>query len=204
METGGNILVVDDNNVFRMVVSKMLSRLGYEVSSADSGENGLNLFLKNKFDVVLSDYEMPAMDWVELACSIKKTSPRTPVVIMTGTGRETVFSRKSTAVDEVISKPFTLAQIDKTVQSVLKAAALDVPEANMSRNLRALLAARLERQGVGQAQMDGFFREMKKLLRESPDVTLPAVNARLHYLGWGDVTLDYHSMELAAFCMGGR
>ena len=77
METGGNILVVDDNNVFRMVVSKMLSRLGYEVSSADSGENGLNLFLKNKFDVVLSDYEMPAMDGVELACSIKKTTPHT-------------------------------------------------------------------------------------------------------------------------------
>jgi len=33
-------------------------------------------------------------------------------------------------------------------------------------------------------------------------VTLPAVNARLHYLGWGDVTLDYHSMELAAVCLG--
>jgi CheY-like chemotaxis protein len=118
METGGNILVVDDNDVFRMVVSKMLSRLGYEVSSADSGENGLNLFLKNKFDVVLSDYEMPGMDGVAFACSIKKTSPRTPVVIMTGAGRETVFSRKSTAVDEVISKPFTLAQIDKTIQNV--------------------------------------------------------------------------------------
>jgi len=118
METGGNILVVDDNNVFRMVVSKMLSRLGYEVSSADSGENGLNLFLKNKFDVVLSDYEMPGMDGVAFACSIKKTSPRTPVVIMTGAGRETVFSRKSTSVDEVISKPFTLAQIDKTIQNV--------------------------------------------------------------------------------------
>jgi len=72
METGGNILVVDDNNVFRIVVSKMLSRLGYEVSSADSGENGLSLFLKNKFDIVLSDYEMPGMDGVAFACSIKK------------------------------------------------------------------------------------------------------------------------------------
>jgi len=75
METGGNILVVDDNNVFRIVVSKMLSRLGYEVSSADSGENGLSLFLKNKFDIVLSDYEMPGMDGVAFACSIKKAPP---------------------------------------------------------------------------------------------------------------------------------
>jgi len=118
METGEKILVVDDNNVFRIVVSKMLSRLGYEVSSADSGENGLRIFLKNKFDVVLSDYEMPGMDGVALACIVKKSSPRTRVVIMTGAGKETVFSRKSTAVDEVISKPFTLVEIDETIQNL--------------------------------------------------------------------------------------
>ena len=118
MGTGGKILVVDDNNDLRIVVSKMLSRLGYEVSSADSGENGLSIFLKNKFDIVLSDYEMPGMDGVALACSVKKSSPRTPVVIMTGAGKETVFSRESTAVDEVISKPFTLAEIDETIQNL--------------------------------------------------------------------------------------
>jgi hypothetical protein len=38
---------------------------------------------------------------------------------MTGAGRETVFSRKSTAVDEVISKPFTLTGIDETIQNLL-------------------------------------------------------------------------------------
>ena len=115
METDPKILIVDDNNDLRIVVSKMLSRLGYEVSSADSGENGLSIFFKNKFDIVLSDYEMPGMDGVALACGVKESSPRTPVVIMTGAGKETVFSRKSTAVDEVISKPFTLAQIDETI-----------------------------------------------------------------------------------------
>jgi two-component system cell cycle sensor histidine kinase/response regulator CckA len=119
METGEKILVVDDNNFLRSVVSKMLSMLGYEVLSADSGENGLSLFLKNKFDIVLSDYEMPGMDGVAFACSVKKSSPRTPVVIMTGAGRETVFSRKSTAVDEVIAKPFTLAGIDETIHNLL-------------------------------------------------------------------------------------
>jgi CheY-like chemotaxis protein len=118
METGEKILVVDDNKFLRIVVSKMLSRLGYEVSSADSGENGLHIFLNNKFDIVLSDYEMPGMDGVALACSIKNHSPRTRVVIMTGAGKETVFSRGSTAVDEVISKPFTLAQIDETIQNL--------------------------------------------------------------------------------------
>jgi DNA-binding NtrC family response regulator len=96
----------------------MLSRLGYEVSSADSGEKGLRIFLKNKFDIVLSDYEMTGMDGVAFACSVKKSSPRTRVVIMTGAGKETVFSRKSTAVDDVISKPFTLAEIDETIREL--------------------------------------------------------------------------------------
>jgi CheY-like chemotaxis protein len=116
MEIGERILVVDDNNVLLIVISKMLSRLGYEVTSADSGENGLRIILKNRFAIVLSDYEMPGMDGVAFACSIKKNSPCTRVVIMTGAEKEIVFSRKSTAVDEVISKPFTLAEIDETIQ----------------------------------------------------------------------------------------
>ena len=117
-KNGAKILVVDDNSVVRDVVSQMLSLLGHEVSSADSGENGLSIFLENLFDIVLSDYEMPGMDGVTLACSVKRSAPRTRVVIMTGAGRETVFSRKSTAVDQVISKPFTLAEIDETIQSL--------------------------------------------------------------------------------------
>jgi CheY-like chemotaxis protein len=93
METIEKILVVDDNSFLRTLLSKMLSRLGYEVSSADSGENGLRVFLKNRFDMVFSDYEMPGIDGVDFACSIKKCSPCTPVVIMTGAGRESVLSR---------------------------------------------------------------------------------------------------------------
>jgi two-component system cell cycle sensor histidine kinase/response regulator CckA len=118
METGGKILVVDDNNVLLIVVSKMLSLLGYDVSSADSGANGLNVFRKSNFDLVLSDYDMPGMDGVAFACSVKKSSPSTRVVIMTGAAKETVFSRNSPAVDEVISKPFTLAEIGETIRSV--------------------------------------------------------------------------------------
>ena len=131
METGGRILVVDDNDLFRGVISQILSRLGYEVSSADSGEKGLGVFIRNEFDMVLSDYDMPGMDGVALACSIKKVSPRTPVVIMTGVGRETVLSRKSTAVDEVISKPFTLAEIDELILNVSGKTTLCTPAATV-------------------------------------------------------------------------
>jgi CheY-like chemotaxis protein len=111
------ILVVDDNDSIRSIVAKMLARLGYDVSSADSGENGLSVFLRNKFDIVLSDYEMPGMDGVALACNIKKHAPGMPVVIMTGSGREDVISQSLHVVDNVISKPFTLEEIDAAIQN---------------------------------------------------------------------------------------
>lgn len=113
----GKILVVDDNDVVRSIVAEMLARLGYDVSSADSGESGFGAFLRNKFDIVLSDYEMPRMDGVAFACSIKKHTPGLPVVIMTGSGKEDMIAQNSHVVDRVTTKPFTLEEIDAVIQS---------------------------------------------------------------------------------------
>ena len=112
------ILVVDDNDAIRSVVSKILSGLGYEVASADNGESGLSVFLRNKFDIVLSDYEMPGMDGLALACLIKQHSPGVAVVIMTGSGKESMISGKINVVDEVIAKPFSLEKLDGTIRNL--------------------------------------------------------------------------------------
>ena len=109
------ILVVDDNYPIRIVISEMLSRIGYDASSADSGENGLGLFRKHKFNVVLSDFQMPGMDGIAFASAIKKCSPSKPVVIMTGAINGIAGSQNSIAVDDVIYKPFTLAQLRTTI-----------------------------------------------------------------------------------------
>lgn len=112
------ILVVDDNEALRSVVSQMLSVLGYEVSAADSGENGLNVFLKNNFDIVLSDYEMPGMDGVALARHVKQCSPAVAVVIMTGSGQVSMITEQISAVDEVIAKPFSMDELDGTIRNL--------------------------------------------------------------------------------------
>jgi CheY-like chemotaxis protein len=114
------ILVVDDDVTIRDVVSKMLCRLGYAVLSADSGEKGLALFLKNKFDLVMTDFNMSGMDGINLASCIKKKSPSTQVVLMTGADKEVILSKiKNTAVAKALFKPFTLAEVDVTVQGLL-------------------------------------------------------------------------------------
>ena len=114
------ILVVDDDDSIRDIVSKMLCRLGFEVSSADSAESGLALFLKNKFDLVITDFSMSGMDGINLAYSIKEKSPSTQVILMTGHEKEAILSRiKDTAVDQTLFKPFTLVEMDVTVQGLL-------------------------------------------------------------------------------------
>jgi DNA-binding NtrC family response regulator len=121
MSTGSEkILVVDDDDTIRDVVSKMLCRLGFEVSSADSAETGLALFLKNRFDLVITDFSMSGMDGIHMAYYIKEKSPATQVVLMTGHDKEAILSRiRDTAVDQALFKPFTLAQMDVTVQGLL-------------------------------------------------------------------------------------
>lgn len=118
MEAAGKALVVDDDDALRSIVAEMLSALGYEVSSAENGAKALRIFLGNKFDIVISDYEMPGMDGVALARRIKRSCPGTPVVLMTGAAKETILSRKGAAVDGVLLKPFTLAEIWATIASL--------------------------------------------------------------------------------------
>ena len=114
------ILVVDDDDSIRDVVSKMVCRLGFKVSSADSAESGLALFLKNKFDLVITDFSMSGMDGIHLAYYIKEKSPSTQVILMTGDDKEVILSRiRDTAVDQALFKPFTLTEMNVKVQGLL-------------------------------------------------------------------------------------
>jgi CheY-like chemotaxis protein len=114
------ILVVDDEKNIRDCVSMVLSFMGFEVAAASSGNEGLNLFLKSSFDLVLTDLQMPDMDGWALAFNIKEESPDTPVVLMTGEERGSVLERlKGSCVDSVVFKPFLLEDIQKTVQNAL-------------------------------------------------------------------------------------
>ena len=88
METGTKILVVDDNDFIRIAVSKMLSRLGYEVASADSGENGLSIFLKNLFDIVLKEIKRMANRGQDINDGKKSAESRVDFIRLAGIGPE--------------------------------------------------------------------------------------------------------------------
>lgn len=114
------ILVAEDNKSIQDVVSRFLDFMGFEVALAGNGVEALSLFLANPFDLVLTDLEMPVMDGWRLTHCIKERSPNTPVVLMTGGDRETVWKKvEGGPVDSVIFKPFRLEDLQRTVQGAL-------------------------------------------------------------------------------------
>ena len=110
------ILIVDDKKDIRDIVSKILVHMGYEVAKAKDGKEGLGLFLHRPFNLVITDLSIPEGDGMSFAYSIKKQSPHTPVILMTGHASETI---EKGPVDCIMHKPFTWMDLEKTVQMFL-------------------------------------------------------------------------------------
>ncbi len=117
-----SILVVDDEMDMRQLLKRSLEPdLGCEVSTAASGEEGLQMLSKQSFDLVLADIRMQAMDGMELLELIKRANPDQTVVMITGYGgvEMAVEAMKSGAYD-FITKPFDhdalLMRLDKALE----------------------------------------------------------------------------------------
>ena len=80
------ILMVDDEEQFRRTTSKIMARKGYEITSAGSGEEAIDILRKTPHDVVVLDIKMPGMDGHETLEELKKIDPDVPVIMLTGHG----------------------------------------------------------------------------------------------------------------------
>jgi PAS domain S-box-containing protein len=114
------ILVIDDEETVRNVLSQILARINHQVSAAKNGEEGIRLFKEREFDIVLTDLGMPGMSGWEVCRAIKEMSPHTPVGMITGWGLEVDQARmKESGIDFVIPKPFQLDQIIRVIDEAM-------------------------------------------------------------------------------------
>ncbi len=115
-----SILVVDDNHGMRSCLSALLSTMGFQVTQAEDGGEALELISRKKFGLVFTDFEMPGMDGFALASNIKRSSPDTSVIMMTGSDKRVVQEKmRNGCVDSVLFKPFELEDIDERVRGAL-------------------------------------------------------------------------------------
>ncbi|HUL30012.1 MAG TPA: GAF domain-containing protein [Thermodesulfobacteriota bacterium] len=115
------ILVIDDEEFVRSVLSRMLSKVNHQVILAADGQKGVELFREGKYDLVLTDLGMPGMSGWEVCRNIKKISPDTPVGMITGWGAEmSECKMQEYGLDFIISKPFDINQVLNVVAETMQ------------------------------------------------------------------------------------
>jgi len=115
MEARPNILIVDDEERFRITMNKLLRVRGLEATMAGSGPEAIEQLKQRQFDVVILDVRMPEMGGVHVLSELKKIDPELEVIIMTGyasvdTAKEIMklgaydFMLKPYAIEELVEK----------------------------------------------------------------------------------------------------
>lgn len=114
IEHKGNysVLIIDDEQEIRYLLAEILQQANYKVAIAKDGKEGLEIFKKNNIDIVFTDLGMPDLNGWEVAKEIKKLNPATPVVLISGWGRDLKDQDlTNTGVNFLASKPFHIDEI---------------------------------------------------------------------------------------------
>lgn len=113
------ILIVDDENVQVESLKRGLRISGFKAEGVVSGKDALDL-LDNTFDLVVTDFEMPNMNGLELLKEIRKEYPDLPVILTTAFGdKELVVDAMHKKCNGFLDKPFTLNVLIEEINKVL-------------------------------------------------------------------------------------
>jgi PAS domain S-box-containing protein len=116
------ILIIDDELSVRESLACFFQDEGYRVVTAENGETGLELFSSERVDVVLTDLKMPRKDGIEVMTAIHEHSPDTPMVVVSGAGREEdIIKALRMGAKDYITKPIQdLEMIHHVIRKALE------------------------------------------------------------------------------------
>jgi CheY-like chemotaxis protein len=122
IELDGRVLLVDDEETVRLVASRMLDRLGFEVVTASNGREALEILEGDPdgFSCVLLDLTMPHMDGEETFREIRRLAPKLPVIISSGYNQQEVTQRfLGKGLAGFVQKPYQLASLLDVIRSAM-------------------------------------------------------------------------------------
>jgi putative nucleotidyltransferase with HDIG domain len=180
------ILVVDDEEAIREVVSTLLEAQGYDCTTANNGLLARGYLEKNSIDLVLSDMVMPEMDGLSLLEWERKHNPDVPVIMVTAMhDLSTALEAIRRGAYDYILKPFEKDQLYLGVRRALEHRRLLVENQNYQRNLERLVEDRT-------AQLKGALDQ----LEQSYDDTLEALGGALDLK---DAETEGHCKRVTSF-----
>ncbi len=117
------ILIIDDDGLFRSMLTATLLHLGHEVVEAGNGAEGIKLFHRTQPDVIITDLVMPEMEGFEVLMNFKKQSPRAKIIVMSGGLRgnplELLDIATRLGASGVLAKPFSIDALIAAIDALL-------------------------------------------------------------------------------------
>jgi signal transduction histidine kinase len=115
------ILVVDDEEAVREMVSKVIQHIGYEVVTAEHGKKALEMMRKEPFTILVTDIKMPEMDGFELMKAVKTEFPEFHIICMTAHGASYTYTDVvAVGAMDYITKPFTIDEMRAKLNRVIR------------------------------------------------------------------------------------
>ena len=118
------VLIADDEDSMRALVARAIAMDGHETVTAQDGAEALDILIREggAFDLLLTDIQMPVMDGIALALSAARDFPGLTILLMTGfADQRERASNLNALVHDVITKPFSVADIRTAVADALTA-----------------------------------------------------------------------------------
>ncbi len=171
MPSGERILVVEDEELMRELLSRILVRENYSLFKASNGKEALKLFQDNPIDLILTDLKMEEMDGLELLTHVRAFDPEAVVIMMTAYASvETAVEAMRRGAYDYITKPF----INDEIRVVLRRA---LDQRHLSRENRYLKRELRERYRfdniVGKSEaMEKVYRMVEKVASISSNLLL--------------------------------
>jgi len=110
------VLVIDDEDLVRDVVARMVEELGYSAVTASDGKSGLDLIERQAVDAVLVDLTMPNMSGADVVAALRQRRPNLPLIVCSGYDRD---SRGPIQADAYLPKPFRMDSLQRTLAKLL-------------------------------------------------------------------------------------
>ena len=140
------ILLVDDEEDIRLVLSMALEDMGYDVLAAENGKEGLRLFKEFHPPIVITDIKMPDIDGVDLLRKIKEDDPEAEVIMITGHGdMEVAIQSFQSEATDFITKPINVEDLESALTKVHQKIAAREKLQEYTRSLEGLVHEKSEK-----------------------------------------------------------
>lgn len=106
---GYKVLIVEDNEVIREQLARVIRKEGFEVVTAEDGEMGLEMFKNERPEILIADLKMPGMNGMELMHEVRSLSTSVQIIVVTGFGKfDTAISALHEGAMDYLQKPVDL------------------------------------------------------------------------------------------------